>query len=50
MEYQTVIVLYHHGQDDYAVWITDLPTEMVRESETICCAGDSLADIIKQVP
>lgn len=50
MEYQTVIVLYHHGEDDYAVWITDLPTEMVRESETICCAGDSLADIIKQVP
>ena len=50
MEYQTVIVLYHHGQDDYAVWITDLPAEMVREAETVGCARESLADIIKQLP
>lgn len=50
MEYQTVIVLYHYGTDDYAAWITDLPAEMVWEAEAVCYSQDSLADIIKQLP
>ena len=50
MEYEPTITVFHHGPDDYSVWLADLPAETTHEASPIVSNVKESLAVMEQVP
>ena len=50
MEYEPTITVFHHGPDDYSVWLADLPAETTHEATPIVSNVKEPLAVMEQVP
>lgn len=50
MEYEPTITVFHHGPDDYSVWLADLPAETTHEVTPIVSNVKEPLAVMEQVP
>lgn len=50
MEYEPTITVFHHGPNDYSVWLADLPAETTHEAAPIVSNVKEPLAVMEQVP
>lgn len=51
MNYESAAVMTRFGDDDYSLWIVELPASAVEDiKKTECCIRGELEQLMKQVP
>lgn len=51
MKYDTAIVLFCHGENDYAMWEVDLPVDFIQQAQSAELIADgSLRTVMERVP
>lgn len=50
MKYEPTITVFHHGPDDYSVWLADLPAETTHKATPIISNANEPLAVMEQVP